>query len=171
MKKYTYRKNRLIVNIITCVLMFGIASWYLIYYMNSYFTRFGMTGFLILFGFYVLDLMIKDYKYPLILGKNCIELSTYGVKRKINYSQIATIKHMGFSHFIFWDSLTIICKDGQKIGVESVYENYFELWNSIIDNAKKINPKVEIHDSIRKRMSGHDNQGTGQSGDGSVIDG
>lgn len=152
MKTYTYSKKRLIINVITCVLMFGFASWYLIYDMNSYFTRFGMTGFLISFGFYVIYLMIKDYKCPLTLDENYIELSTYGVRHKINYSQIATIKHMGHSRFIFWDSLTIICKDGQKIGVESAYKNYFELWNSIIDNAQKVNPNIEIHDSIRKRM-------------------
>ena len=57
-----------------CVLMFGFASWYLIYDMNSYFTRFGMTGFLISFGFYVIYLMIKDYKCPLTLDENYIEL-------------------------------------------------------------------------------------------------
>ena len=152
MKTYTYSKKRLIINVITCVLMFGFASWYLIYDMNSYFTRFGMTGFLISFGFYVIYLMIKDYKCPLILGENFIELSTYGVRHKINYSQIVTIKHAGLSRFIFWDSLGIICKDGKGIGIESVYENYLELWDSIIENAQKNNPNIEIHDSIRKRM-------------------
>ena len=60
---------------------------------------------------------------------------------------------MGVRQFIFWDSLTIVCKDGQKIGVESAYENYFELWSSIIDNAQKNNPNVEIHNSIKKRMN------------------
>ena len=133
--------------------MFGLASGYLIYDMNSYFTRFGMTGFLVLFGIYIIRLMIKDYKCPLTLGENYIELSTYGVRHKINYSQFSTIKHMGVRQFIFWDSLTIVCKDGQKIGVESAYENYFELWSSIIDNAQKNNPNVEIHNSIKKRMN------------------
>lgn len=150
---YTYSKKRLILNIVTYVLMIGIVSLYLIYDMNSYFTRFGMTGFLILFGFYVIQLMVKDYKYPLKLSEKCIELSTHGVRHRINYSQIATIKHTGLSHFVFWDSLTIICKDGQKIGIESAYEDYFELWNSIINNAQKINPNIEIHESIRKRIN------------------
>ena len=153
MKTYNYSKKRLVFNIIVCVLMFGLASGYLIYDMNSYFTRFGMTGFLVLFGIYMIRLMIKDYKCPLTLGENYIELSTYGVRHKINYSQFLTIKHMGIRQFIFWDSLTIVCKDGQKIGVESAYENYFELWSSIIDNAQKNNPNVEIHNSIKKRMN------------------
>ena len=152
MKSYNYSKKRLIFNIITCILMFGSVSWYLICDMNSYFTRFGMTGFIISFGFYIIHLMIKDYKCPLTLGEDYIELSTYGVRRKINYSQIATIKHTGLSHFIFWDSLGIICKDGTGIGIESTYENYLELWASIIENAQKINPNIEIHDSIRKRI-------------------
>ncbi len=153
MKTYNYGKKRLVFNIIVCVLMFGLASGYLIYDMNSYFTRFGMTGFLVLFGIYVIRLMIKDYKCPLTLGENYIELSTYGVRHKINYSQISTIKHMGLSHFIFWDSLTIVCENGQRIGVESAYENYFEIWNLIIDNAQKSNPNLEVHDSIIKRMN------------------
>ena len=133
--------------------MFGLTSGYLIYEMNSYFTRCGMTGFLIYFGFYVIHLMIKDYKCPLTLDENYIEISTYGTRHKINYCQISTIKHMGISHFIVWDSLAIVCKDGQKIGVESAYENYLELWNLIIENAQKNNPNVEIHDSIKKRMN------------------
>lgn len=152
MKSYNYSKKRLIFNIIACVLMFGIVAWYLICDMNSYFTRFGMTGFLISFGFYVIHLMIKDYKCPLTLDENCIELSTYGVRHKINYNQIVTIKHAGLPHFIFWDSLVIVCKDGQRIGVESAYENYLDIWDLIIENAQKNNPNVEIHDSIRKRM-------------------
>ena len=159
MKIYNYSKKRLTFDIIAYVLIITISSLYFKHNMNSDFAHYCVIS-LVSFGIYITLVMIKDYEFPLVLNVNYIELSVYGRYHKIDYNLIASIRHSGFSHYIFWDRLIIVCKDGKKICVESVYENYLELWNSIIEYAQKTNPNIEIHDSIKKRMKIQDNNST-----------
>ena len=96
--------------------------------------------------------MANDYKFSTEVNDSYVLISSYGHKHKIHYKDIISIKHMGIRHIAFCDALVIECSNGQKIGVDFVFENYLELWDLIIENAQKNNPNVEIHDSIRKRM-------------------
>lgn len=155
MKSYNYNKTKFIIGIILISNILLCSAIILIFTTSSYYTRFGMSGMIICFGIYIITSMVHDYKFSTRVNDSFILISSYGNKHEIYYKDIISIKHIGIRHIVFCDSLVIECNNGQKIGVDFVFDNYLELWNLIIDNAQKNNPKIEIHDSIRKRMS-HD---------------
>lgn len=160
MKSYNYNKTKFIFGIIIICTILLCAALILMFTTSSYYTRFGMSGMIICFGIYIVVSMICDYKFPAQANDNYILISSYGNKHEIYYKDIISIKHVGIRNLAFCDALVIECTDGKKIGVDFVFDNYLELWNSIIDNALKINPNIEIHDSIKKRMKIQDNNST-----------
>lgn len=152
MKKYNYNKTKFIVGIILIGVILLCSALILMFTTSSYYTRFGMSGMIFCFGIYIITSMANDYKFSTEVNDSYVLISSYGNKHKIHYKDIISIKHMGIRHIAFCDALVIECSNGQKIGVDFVFENYLELWDLIIENAQKNNPNVEIHDSIRKRI-------------------
>lgn len=152
MKSYNYSKTKFIIGITLIGIILLCSAMVLVFTTSSYYTRFGMSGMIICFGVYIIVSMIRDYKTPTMVNDSYFLISFYGKKHQIYYKDIVSIKHIGINGLAFCDALVIECSNGQKIGVDFVFEKYLELWDLIIDNAQKNNPNVEIHDSIRKRM-------------------
>ncbi|MBR5321462.1 MAG: hypothetical protein IKU41_06445 [Clostridia bacterium] len=153
MRTYKYNKTRFVIGIMLIGLICLCSAIILIFTTSSYYTRFGMSGMIVCFGIYIITSMIHDYKSSTKVNDISILISSYGKKYEISYKEIISIKYLGIRHIAFCDALVIECSNGQKIGVDFVFENYFELWNLIIENAQKNNPNVKIHDSIKKRMN------------------
>ncbi|MEG2720786.1 MAG: hypothetical protein RR914_05615, partial [Oscillospiraceae bacterium] len=92
--------------------------------------------------------------------ENKLNLSSNGTKIEVMYYEIKEIKYIGIPHSIIFDYLCCKTMDGQFY-IDSTYENYEELWRSVVDNVKTNNPDVIFSKSLLKRI-GKIGNGTNQ---------
>lgn len=152
MKKYNYSKKKFITGISIIILILLSASAYLICIMNSYYTRFGISGMILCFGIYIVLSLLRDYHTPIKIYADYFTISVYGKIYPIYFNNVLSIKHFGVSGLPFADSLIITQKNGKKIGIDFVFEDYLELWTIIIERSTQSNSHIIIKDSVKKRM-------------------
>lgn len=158
MKNYQQKKSWFYTNIF-CIYSVVFLSLFLSLKVFHSYTAFGYCIPIVGFAIYTHICMYKDYKNPLILMEDKMTITTRGQKSTIDYREIMYVEYRGIPHCFLSDSMVLHCGMSGKIYVNTSYEDYLTLWNQIIENAQKSNPRVTISPKMVKRLTNQKNKG------------
>lgn len=152
MLEYHHKMKNFFLNVVYIVIILSISIYLIIKFTHSYWSQVGMPIFMCWFMFKVVFNIYNDYKTDLKISNDKLIISTQGEIHDISFNTVMSIQHRGIAHSIIAEGLVLNCGLQGKILVDSSYENYLELWSKIILYSEQANPRLVMHDSVRKRM-------------------